>query len=454
MTPPPTRAPQWSSWHPLGHLPGFLADPIGLFASAHAHHGTTVALRLGLGTALTTRSVPAVRRILLDNAHNYEKDTPGYRVLSRLLGRGLVTAEGADWKRKRRIANPAFHKRCLDGFVADMNAEAAAWVALVAQAPATRELHAELTRLTLKIAGITLFHVDLTAESDEVARAIRHALEAFNEAIVSALPLLSWLPSPGARRFQAAVDDLDRVVHGIIAERRRHPEAHADLMGMLMAAVDDESGAGLSDAELRDEVVTMLSAGHETTANGLAWATWLLAAAPDEQDRLYAELMAVCPEGPVTLATLASLPRLQATVREVLRLYPPVWLLARKAIEDDVIDGVVVPAGTIVFFGPWLVHRDPAIWTDPERFDPGRFLAGGDHERAPKGAWFPFSLGARKCIGDRFAEAEMAVVLAHLLRRVRLERVAGHEPGRRASVAVGPANGVQIHVTPRDLADY
>ncbi len=445
--PPAGRpAPHWRTWHPLGHMPGFLRDPVGLFTEAHRRHGPAVHLRM-VFSVLSINTPAAAQRILVENARNYVKDTPGYTVLRRLLGQGLVTAEGADWKRKRRIANPAFHRRCLAGFVQTMNDETAAWVDTLAAPGALaspRELHSEMTRLTLRIAGLTLFHVDLTAASDSVATAVRAALGAFNDQLLSAIPAVSWLPTPGARRMTAAIDKLDRVVQGIIEQRRRDPEQEADLLGMLMGLVDDETGTALDDRELRDEVVTTLLAGHETTANGLAWGLWLLADNPAVVDRIAAELAAESPEGPIDLDTLARLPVLRATVREILRLYPPIWLMARKAVNDDVLDGFHVPAGTVCFFSPWLIQRDPAWWPDPLRFSPDRFLDEAVAKARPPGAWLPFSSGARKCIGDRFAEAEMAVVLGQLLRHHTLRRAPGHTPGQRASVALGPEHGVKL----------
>lgn len=445
-------APTWHTLHPLGHLGRFAKDPVNLFAEAHRRHGSAVRLRMLTETVLSINDPAAVHRMLVENARNYVKDTPGYSVLRRLLGLGLVTAEGADWKRKRRIANPAFHRRCLAGFVETMNAETAAWVTAL-DAPGALdqpwELHGEMTRLTLRIAGLTLFHVDLTAASDGVATAVRTALEVFNEQLITALPLFSWLPTPGARRMEAAIAELDRVVHEIIEQRRANPEEKADLLGMLMGLEDEETGTRLNDKELRDEVVTMLLAGHETTANGLAWGFWLLAEEPALVEELAEELARVCPEGPVDFPALAELPLLRGTVREILRIHPPIWLMARRSIEDDVLGGVFVPAGTVCFYSPLLIQRDPALFEEPEHFDPGRFTDAARFKALPPGAYTPFSTGARKCIGDRFAEAEMAVVLAHVLRRCRLEREPGHDPGQRPSVALGPAHGVRVRLTRR-----
>jgi len=443
--------PVWSTWHPLGHLPKFLDDPVELFTEAHRLHGPVASMRLATNTVLTINDPGAARALLLEHQRNFVKRTPGYTVLRRLLGDGLVTAMGDDWKRKRRIANPAFHRRCLAGFVDTMNASTEDWLARIdAELPeGPIDLHPEMVKLTLTIAGITLFHVDLTEDSDEVSQAVRTALDAFNSLVASSLPLLAWLPTPTNRRMNEAVARLDKVVQGIIEGRRRTPSEHTDLLAMLMGLEDTETGSRLNDKELRDEVVTTLLAGHETTANGLAWALWLLAGHPEVADAVAAEVRAHTPEGALGLSEIGELPLLQATIRETLRLYPPVWLMARRSVESCELGGFSVPADTVVFFSPWLLHRDPSVWPDPERFDPSRFTDADTVKARPAGSYMPFSAGSRKCIGDRFAEAEMAVVLGQLLRRFELRRADGHDPGRRPSVTLGPEHGTPIVLTRR-----
>lgn len=441
--------PAWRAWHPLGHVPGFLSDPVGLFSTAREEHGDIVAMRLFHRRALLVADPAAVQRVLVGNARNYCKTTPGYRVLRILLGEGLVTAEGEDWKRKRRIANPAFHRHCLAGFVAQMDAAAeAACARYAADGAVDRDLAVDMTRLTLQIAGETLFHVDLSADSDEVSAAVRVALDGFNELVSSPIPFAHKLPTERGRRMRGAVADLDRVVHGIIQARRAAPEPVPDLLGMLMATEDDETGTVLTDAELRDEVVTMLLAGHETTANALAWTLWLLGRHPDIAAAAAAEVDAVAPDGPLTFEMLPRFPVLRRVFLESIRIYPPVWLIAREAVEDDVLGGFRVRAGTWVFLSPYVQHHHPRLWPDPGRFDPDRFLPERASGRDP-GVYIPFSTGARKCIGDRFAEAEAIVILAHMLRRFRVELPPGPPPDMVASVTLRPKQGVPARLVPR-----
>lgn len=435
--------PAWPTWHPTGHLSGFVSDPVGLFVNAHRQHGPIVRMRMATQYVWTVSDPAAARAVLLEKHRNFVKRTPGYTVLSRLLGQGLVTAEGDDWKRKRRIANPAFHRRCLDGFVATMNDATAGYVDGLATADLSRDAHADMVHLTLRIAGLTLFHVDLTAESDDVSRAVRKALGAFKELVASTLPMLAWLPTKANRNMNTAVAEVDQVVHDIISGRREDKGEHTDLLAMLMAVEDEETGSVLTDKELRDEVVTTLLAGHETTANALAWALWLLAGHPHIAEKVATEVLEVVPEGPVDLPTLEKLPYLRATIREVLRLYPPVWLLARRNEAADTLGGFDLPPETVVFFSPWVLHRDPDVWPDPERFEPQRFVDDYRSSSRPSCAYLPFSLGARKCIGDRFAEAEMGVVLAHLLRKYTVTRD-GEAPGLAASVTLAPDGGAPV----------
>lgn len=401
-------------------------------------------MRLLHRRALLVSDPASVQRVLVGHARNYRKTTPGYRVLRILLGDGLVTAEGPGWKRKRRIANPAFHRRCLERFVAQMDAAAeAACAGFASEGEGPRDLAVDMQRLTLQIAGETLFHVDLSADSDEVAAAVRVALDGFNQLVSSPFPFAHKLPTERGRRMRGAVADLNRVVHGIIQARRAEPEPVPDLLGMLMATRDDETGTVLTDAELRDEVVTMLLAGHETTANAMAWTLWLLGKHPEVAAAAAAEVDAVCPSGPVSFELLPQLPLLRRVFLESIRVYPPVWLIAREAVEDDVVGGFRVRAGTWVFLSPYVQHRHPGLWPDPDRFDPDRFLPDAS-ERRSAGAYIPFSTGARKCIGDRFAEAEALVLLVHLLRRFRieLEPRSVPPPDIVASVTLRPRAGI------------
>ena len=447
MNAPLPTPPAWHTLHPLGHLPGLLRDPIGLFTAARARHGDVVMMRALHQPVAVVSGPTEIHDVLVSRAKQYDKDTVGYRTLSLLLGTGLVTADGETWKRHRRVANPAFHRACLAGFAETMNVAAADAVAGWRAAPGQpRDLAQEMGALTLRIAGLTLFNVDLSDRSSTVSHCVTEALAGFDRLVGNPLPFAHHLPTPSNRRFQGALKEMDAVVHHIIAERRAATHPRADLLGMLMDAVDDDGG-GLNDTELRDEVVTMLMAGHETTANALAWTLFLLGRHPEIAAEAAQEARRVVPTGPVGFQHLGQLPRLKAVFQEALRLYPPIWVQERRCVTGDVLGGYRIPAETAMFLPIWVLHRHPDLWDQPDAFVPGRWAADGGG--APKGAFLPFSAGARKCIGDRFAEMEALIVLVHLLRDLEVELAPGCAPTPEPSVTLRPRGGVPGRLTLR-----
>ncbi len=448
MNAPQVTTPVWHSRSPLGHLPKLARDPLALLDEAREKHGDVVSFRLLTIRCVTVSDPHLAHSVLMDRTGAYTKDAPGYRVLSLLLGQGLVTAEGEVWKRHRRIANPAFHRRCLEGFVETMNTACEdAVLRWRATGGAVIDLHAEMTRLTLRIAGETLFGIDLTDSSAELARATTEALKGFDRLVTNPLPFAHKIPTPANQRMKAALADLDRVVQEIISARRRSGQQKADLLGMLMDAVDEEDGTGLSDAELRDEVVTMLMAGHETTANALAWTLWHLGQQPDLARRATAELQANAPTGPIDFGAMGRLPWVKQLFLESLRLSPPVWMLERRCPEGAVLGGHIIPKGAIVMVSPWVLHRHPDHWVDAQRYDPERFSPERKGEIHPH-TYLPFSVGARKCIGDRFAEAEAMVILGALLRAFELEVDTARVPVPDPLVTLRPGGGVWGRLRP------
>jgi cytochrome P450 len=388
-----------------------------------------------------------VQHVLVGNAANYTKQTRGYRTLRLVLGDGLVTSEGEHWRRQRRIAQPAFHKERINGFAAVMSAAALDTARGWRGTTVPVDVAAEMYRLTLRVAGETLFSQDVSGDSDVIGEALGTVIEHFRTLVTLPFPWPELLPTVGNVRFWRARHTLDRVVSDIIAQRRRSGADVPDLLGMFMAARDEETGEGMTDVQLRDEVLTMLLAGHETTANTLAWTLYLLAQNRDVAARLEAEVDAVLGDRAPTPADLRALTYTQQVIKESMRLYPPVWALARKAAAEDVIDGWRVPANTFVFMCQHIIQRHPDLWPDPERFDPDRFAPG--REPPNRFAYFPFSRGQRMCIGDRFAELEAAIILPVLVRRFRFEVVAGHPVVPEPSITLRPRHGIRMHLRPR-----
>jgi cytochrome P450 len=449
-----TPPPPLPSGRLLGHAGPISQDPLGFFLRVREQGGDVVRLRFGPAQVTFLYRPEHVQRVLVDNVSNYIKDTGGYARLRRMLGQGLVTSSGDFWRRQRRIANPAFHHRAIAGFADAMVSAARDRADLWAGSAARGEpldMAGEMTALTLRIAGETLLGSDISQSSSKLGGALTEALAWYADTVGSAFLFLDYLPTPRNLRFERALGEMKAVVDAVIAERRVEGEPRPDLLGMFMAAVDEETGEGMSDEHLRDEVLTMLLAGHETTANALAWILHLLSLHPEVCRRLEAELERVLGGRDPEMADLPKLTYTTQVIHESLRLYPPVWALGRKAEAEDVIGGHRIPAGEYVFFSPYAIHRHPDLWENPEGFDPSRFA--GDGPRGPGGerlhrlAWFPFSGGQRKCIGDRFAMMEAQIILAVLLQRYRLSLVPGHPVVPDPSVTLRPRDGVLM--TPR-----
>ncbi len=444
-------APPLPARHPLGHLRDMRADPIGLLLRAFQELGDTGRLRIANLSFTWAYHPRDVERVLKDNVANYTKHSPGYEKLKLLLGNGLVTSTGDFWLRQRRIAQPAFQRRRIEGF-ADSMVQAGLdlserWQRFAREGQVV-DIHQEMMKVTLRIAGETLLSHDPSAEADEVGEALRLGLHFFDEALHSVVPLFDRLPLPRNLRAKRALARLDDIVRGIIRERRASGEPNNDLLSMLMDARHDETGEGMTDEQLRDEVMTIFLAGHETTANALTWTLALLSLHPDIARRTERELDDVL-DG--RAPTLADLPRLVYTgqvLKESMRLFPPAWLLGRRVEEDDELGGYLVEKGSYVFVSPYVTQRHPALWPNPEGFDPDRFapaLVAAERERGrPKYAYFPFSGGPRQCIGNHMAEMEAQLLLATLLQRYR----AALEPGFRfeldPSVTLRPARGVPM----------
>ncbi|HEX4620276.1 MAG TPA: cytochrome P450, partial [Myxococcaceae bacterium] len=252
----------------------------------------------------------------------------------------------------------------------------------------------EMSRLTLKIIGRTMLSNDVSSEASEVGPAVTVALAHAIRRTTNVLSLPEMFPTPSNLLFRRSLDTLDRIVLGMIAERRKDGQDRGDLLSMLMAARDEETGEGMTDRQLRDEVMTIFLAGHETTANALSWTFYLLSLHPEIEARLRVELDQVLGGRPPRMEDLPRLPYVDQVLKEAMRLYPPVWMIARRSIEEDVLGGFKIPAGTFVFMSPYLTHRHPEFWPNPEGFDPSRFAAG-KLERMPRCAYFPFSKGPR-----------------------------------------------------------
>lgn len=440
------RAPSPPADPVLGHLALFQKDQLGFMLRARELCGDVARLRFVVMPAHLFAHPDHVRHLMVDNHRNYDKQTKGFDVVRVVLGNGLLTSEGDFWRRQRRIANPAFHKERVaslaTGMVRAAEDTAQSW-SEVAKRGGTIDAAAEMMRLTLRIAGETLLSTDVSRDADEVGTSVGFLLRESSVQILRPVNWpLSW-PVPRNRRLLAAVATLDSVVRRMIEDRRRSASRPNDLLTMLMEARDEESGETMTDQQLRDEVLTIFLAGHETTANALSWTFYLLSRHPDVARRMAAELRDVLGGRSPEIADLARLVYTNAVIKEAMRLYPPAWMIGRRAVADDVVNGFEIPRGSFAFVSPWVTHRHPAFWPNPEGFDPERFLPERAAEIA-KYAYFPFGAGPRLCIGQGFAVIEAQLLLATLWQRNHLELVSGHRVVPQASITLRPATGIMM----------
>ncbi|MFO0585928.1 MAG: cytochrome P450 [Polyangiaceae bacterium] len=443
-TEPANKAPSPPTEGVVGHLRVMAADQIGFMMRSWAECGDVARFRFVALPAHLVAHPDHVRHVLVDNHRNYDKQTKGFEALRIVLGNGLLTSEGDFWRRQRRIAQPAFHKDRIasfgEGMVRAALDTARRWDDVVART-GTLDVAAEMMRLTLRIAGETLLSTDVTRDADVIGVSVTALLEGANRKILRPIDFpLSW-PTPYNKRMMGALDALNTVVHRMIEDRRRATERPNDLLTMLMEARDEETGEGMTDQQLRDEVLTIFLAGHETTANALAWTFYLLSLHPGVGRRLAAEIEDVLHGRPPEIADLGKLTYTTAVLKESMRLYPPAWIVGRRAIEEDVIGGYTIPRDSYVFVSPWVTHRHTAFWSNPEGFDPDRFLpenAASIHRYA----YVPFGAGPRICIGQGFAMIEAQLLLATLWQRFRLDLVSSHKVVPQPSITLRPRYGI------------
>jgi len=363
-----------------------------------------------------------------------------------LLGEGLLTSEGEVWRRQRRLVQPAFHADRIRGYAEQMVAttrehEAARW-----RDGRPLDLAADMSALTLAIVGRTLFGAELGPDSDRIARALGEMIEGFRRSVLPGAGILDRLPLASTRRARSAAADLDDVVHRLIRGHRASGDT-GDLLSLLLAARDHD-GTAMDDRQVRDEVMTLMLAGHETTAMALTWTWLLLAGHPEAAHLVHDELDRVLGDRDPTEDDRSALAVTTATFAEAMRLYPPAWTLGRRLTADLRVDGWTLPTGSLVVASQWVLHRDPRFWADADAFRPQRWLTadGRFDEHAPgqpRGAWFPFGLGQRVCVGEPFAWAEGVLVLATLARRWAPDPVERGLPQVDPAVTLRPRGGVR-----------
>jgi cytochrome P450 len=420
----------------------FQRDKLG-FIRGLTRYGDVARYRTAHLTWYQVNHPEGVRRVLQENNRNYGKGALTLGFFKPVVGEGLLTSEGGLWLRQRRLMQPVFHKRSVAAFGDLMTDGTLAMLerwrpSLETGTPL--DVPAEMARLTLDIVTGALFHAHVGVEPEAVGRAINTLVEDLGYRFEVPFYPPHRVPTPRNRRFRAALRTVDRAVYSIISERRRGGGDGEDLLALLMGARDEETGEAMSDEQLRDEVITLFLAGHETTANALSWAFYLLATHPGEEGRLRDELDEVLGGGGRRVPTLDDVPRLAYTrmvLDETLRLYPPAWITNRQAIADDEILGHRIPAGAFVALSPYVLHRHPDYWERPDEFDPERFTPERSAGR-PRFAYFPFGGGPRQCIGQGMALVEAQLVLATVLGRCRLRPVSDRPVEAEALATLRP----------------
>jgi cytochrome P450 len=448
MTTQSTRTPPGPRGVPLfGNVIGAWRDPIGLIMSSWREYGDVVKFKFGPFDYLFLNDPDAIHHVLVDNAKNYTKSR-NYQGLKLVLGEGLVTSERETWKRQRKLVQPAFHRERLAGFAGAMVMDTTSMLERWAtRGPEAFDVHEEMMRLTFRIVGRTLFSTDVEADADRIGPAVSAAMHYANDYAESIVRMPQWLPTPANIRFKKVMRTLDDLVLRIVAERRatKGTAQPNDLLTMLMEAHDDETHDAMSDRQLRDEVMTIILAGHETTANLLTWTWFLLSSHPDVERRMHDEIANVLGDRAPTLDDLPKLKLVKMVIEESLRLYPPAWAFERQAVADDTIAGYPVRAKTIIGMTPYALHRHPRYWENPEGFDPERFTPERSEGR-PRYAYLPFGGGPRFCIGNGFAMMEAQILVAMIAQRHRLQLVPGHPIVLDPTVTLRPKHGVKVTI--------
>lgn len=437
----------------FGSMRAFQRDKLG-FIRGLTRYGDVARYRMAHLTWYQVNHPDGVRRVLQENNRNYGKGSLTLGIFKPVLGEGLLTSEGGLWLRQRRLMQPVFHKRSVAAFGSLMTDETLAM--LGRWRPAIRngaplDVPAEMARLTLDIATSSLFHAHVGEETGAIARAVNTLVEDLGYRFEVPFYPPPSVPTPRNRRRRAALRTVDRAVYEIIAERRRGGGEEEDLLALLMGTRDEVTGEAMDDRQLRDEVITLFLAGHETTANVLSWALYLISAHPEVEGRLLDELDGVLgTDGRRRTPTIEDVPRLTYTkmvIDETMRLYPPAWITNRQALADDEILGHRIPAGAFVMVSPYVLHRHPDYWERPDEFDPERFAPGRGGGR-PRFAYFPFGGGPRQCIGQSMALVEAQLVLATILGRCRLRAVPGEPVEAEALATLRPRGGLRMTAVP------
>lgn len=435
----------------MGSIPEIKRDRVKFLLDLQRDYGDVVRIRLGPFEGVVLFHPDGIQHILQDNQSNYSKETRTYASLKALAGNGLICSNGDFWLRQRRLMQPAFHQHQINAMnemmCRETNSMLERWEPFIRDGQTLNVAH-EMMRLSLEIATQALFGSKVHDPDRLLAKSVSFLMSdtAFRFENPFYPPL--WVPVSRNRQFNSAMQDFDQVIYSMITERRRNSqEQTGDLLDMLMQAQEEGNGERMSDKQLRDEVVTLFLAGHETSAIALSWTLYLLSQHPEIEKRLRSELHQVLAGKDPTLVDLPNLVYTRMVIEESMRLYPPAWLTERKALVDDEIGGYLIRAGTTLAITQYVTHRHPDFWDDPHTFNPERFAPQYSGQRPPY-AYFPFGGGARQCIGKNLALLETQLVLSMIVQHCRFNLLPDWQVQTEPELSLRLKGGLPMQLRP------
>lgn len=430
----------------VGHIPQIRKNPFKFLTECAQEYGDIVYLRFGFKPVYLLCHPNYVEEVLNSKSSYFIKGR-SLRSNRMLLGEGLLTSEGDFWKRQRHLAQPAFDHQQIATYgqimVDRTNQMLATW-----QTGEVREIQQEMLELTLSIVAKTLFDADILSEAKEVGIAMQAVMNHFNRRVMSTVVFPPYIPTIANLSYRRAIQRIDTIIDNFISQRRASSKNFGDLLSLLLKAQGEDSSDRMSDRQLRDEVMTLFVAGHETTARALAWLWLLLSQHPHVEAKLHAELDRVLNGRVPTISDLPQLYYTTMVIQEALRLYPPVWRIEREAIADCEIGGYAVKAGTTILISQWLSHRDARFYDRPNDFIPERW-ENNLVDRLPKGTYFPFGMGKRTCIGNRYAPMKTALIIATIAQKFCLSLVPGHPIEVLPTAVIHSKKGMKMQVRHR-----
>ena len=434
----------------LGSMLDFRRDPLGFLLNGVRTYGDIFRFRVGPYRVILISGPDHIHEVLVAQAKKIRKADFNRDLLARFLGNGILTSDGDFHRRQRRLVQPAFHHHRLANYADVMVNYTLDMLDSWKNGGTRYNIAEEMMTLTMRIVSKTLFDAEVGSDAQKVGMAVAALQEITVSEFKLGFAFPDWIPTGKNRRRLAATGVLDDTVRQIIRERRASGEDRGDLLSMLLQAQDEDDGSVMTDTQVRDEAATLFAAGHETTSNALMWTWYLLSQNPDAEAKLQEELDRVLGSRPPTLEDLAELKYTEMLVKEAMRLHPPAWLLmTRTPLEPITVGGYPIHPGEWIFIAPYVMHRDPQYFEEPERFEPERFSEAREAE-LPRYAYFPFGGGQRVCIGNSFAMMEARLILATMAQRCRLALVPGQQIIPEPEITLSSRYGLQMTVSMRE----